>query len=107
MRLPTILAAVAVSMSAGLAVAQPLPPAAPAVGATGAAQSTLPPSPTVRAARKNMRLVCAPDLARACPDARPGKGGGLAQCMKQHHGEFAAACQDAITSLRQAKRAGA
>ena len=70
-----------------------------------AASSAMPPSPALRAARKHARLMCDSDLTKACPDARPGAGGGLGQCMKQHYQEFSPDCQSALKSLRLARQA--
>jgi hypothetical protein len=110
MRIFKALAATVLITSAGatIAMAQPTSssnspgPASPPVGAASSAMS---PSPALRAARRDVRKMCASDLAKACPDARPGKGGGMAQCMKQHYGEFSSSCQDALKSMREARQA--
>jgi len=54
--------------------------------------------------------ACAADLQKACPDAKPGPGGGRWQCMKAHLGEFSQPCQSAIADMKakmQARRAAA
>ncbi len=112
MRLLKILAASAaiVVAAASIASAQPAPsPVAPGAGpgmpSMNAAPNAMPASPALKAARRNMRMTCAADLAKFCPDAHPGPDHAVAQCMKQHRAEFSAPCHDAIMAVRQARQA--
>jgi hypothetical protein len=56
----------------------------------------------------SVREACAADMQKACPDAKPGPGGGMAMCGKQHFSEFSQPCQSALVAMRarmQAARA--
>ena len=55
-----------------------------------------------------VRTACAADFQKACPDAKPGPGGGMGQCARAHFTEFSSPCQSAIQAMRarmQANRA--
>jgi hypothetical protein len=47
-----------------------------------------------------VRQLCMPDFQKFCPDARPGPGGGIRECIKAHLGDFSPACQSAIAARR-------
>jgi Skp family chaperone for outer membrane proteins len=58
----------------------------------------------------SVQTACAADFQKACPDAKPGPGGGRWQCVKGHLSEFSQPCQSAIADMKakvQAKRAAA
>jgi len=47
------------------------------------------------------------DFQKACPDAKPGPGGGMRECAKAHLSEFSQPCQSALQAMRarmQARR---
>ena len=47
-----------------------------------------------------VRQTCMPDFQKFCPDARPGLGGGIRDCIKAHLTDFSTACQSAIAARR-------
>jgi hypothetical protein len=51
-----------------------------------------------------VRQVCMADIQKACPDAKPGPGGGVRECIVAHHTEFSQPCQDAIAQMRAARQ---
>jgi hypothetical protein len=56
----------------------------------------------------SVREACAADMQKACPDAKPGPGGGMGACGRQHFSEFSQPCQSALLAMRarmQAARA--
>jgi hypothetical protein len=53
-----------------------------------------------------VRQACAADFQKFCPDAKPGKGGGLRECVVAHHDNFSDACKSAIASMRAARQQG-
>ncbi|HZZ87519.1 MAG TPA: hypothetical protein VFE13_04200 [Caulobacteraceae bacterium] len=57
-----------------------------------------------------VQSACAADFQKACPDAKPGPGGGRGQCVRSHLSEFSQSCQSAIATMKaklQARRAAA
>ena len=55
-----------------------------------------------------VRQACMADIQKACPDAKPGPGGGMRECAKAHFKEFSQPCQSALIAMRarmQAARA--
>ena len=55
-----------------------------------------------------VRQACAADFQKACPDAKPGPGGGMRECARDHFKEFSQPCQSALIAMRarmQAARA--
>jgi hypothetical protein len=55
-----------------------------------------------------VRQACMADLQKACPDAKPGPGGGMRECARAHFSEFSQPCQSALQAMRarmQAARA--
>ena len=55
-----------------------------------------------------IRQVCMADFQKACPDAKPGPGGGMRECATAHFAEFSQPCQSALQAMRarmQAARA--
>ena len=53
-----------------------------------------------------VRQACAADIQKACPDAKPGPGGGMRECVAAHHAEFSQPCQSAIAQIRAARSQG-
>ena len=47
-----------------------------------------------------VREACMTDFQKACPDARPGPGGGMRECVKAHFKEFSPPCQSALQAMR-------
>jgi hypothetical protein len=47
-----------------------------------------------------VRATCPADFQKYCPDAKPGPGGGLRECVTAHFKEFTKPCQDAIIEMR-------
>jgi hypothetical protein len=47
-----------------------------------------------------VRTACAADFQKACPEAKPGPGGGMGQCARAHFKEFTQPCQSAIQAMR-------
>jgi hypothetical protein len=52
-----------------------------------------------------MRQACMADFQKVCPDAKPGPGGGLRDCIVAHFADLSAPCKDAIMTMRAARRA--
>jgi len=55
---------------------------------------------------QGVRQACAADFQKFCPDAKPGKGGGLRECVVAHHTDFSDACKSAIAAMRAARQQG-
>jgi hypothetical protein len=79
-------AALALSLLAGAAVAQPTDSGADP--------------------RAAMRAACAADFAKLCPDAKPGPGGGLRECIESNQDKLSDGCKAAIQSMRAAMQNG-
>lgn len=47
-----------------------------------------------------VRQACMADAQKLCPDAKPGPGGGLRACMKDHYASLSDACKSAIAQMR-------
>jgi hypothetical protein len=47
-----------------------------------------------------VRQACAADIQKACPDAKPGPGGGMRECIKAHWDQLSDGCKAAITKMR-------
>jgi hypothetical protein len=47
------------------------------------------------------RQVCAADFQKLCPDAKPGPGGGLRECVQAHFNDLSDPCKQAILAMRQ------
>jgi hypothetical protein len=56
--------------------------------------------------RAAMRAACAADFAKLCPDAKPGPGGGLRECIQSNQDKLSDGCKAAIMSARQAMQGG-
>lgn len=52
---------------------------------------------------RNWRALCAADIERLCPEAQ-GDRQALRRCYRRHAPEFSPACQQAVESLRAARR---
>jgi hypothetical protein len=49
----------------------------------------------------DVRAACAADLQKLCPDAKPGPGGGLRECVQAHFNDLSDPCKQAIMAMRQ------
>ena len=67
-----------------------------------AAQGMSSPPPGAAQARK----ACAADIQRLCPDAKPGPGGGLRMCLRDHQNDLSAECRSALATMRQQRQHG-
>ena len=47
-----------------------------------------------------VRQACMADFQKACPDAKPGPGGGMRECAKAHFTTFSQPCQSALQAMR-------
>ena len=47
-----------------------------------------------------VRQACAADIQKACPDAKPGPGGGMRECIQGHWDQLSDGCKSAITKMR-------
>jgi hypothetical protein len=54
--------------------------------------------------RGAMRQACAADIQKFCPDAKPGPGGGMRECVVKNHDSFSPGCQAAIAQMRAARQ---
>jgi hypothetical protein len=72
-----------------------------AAGAAVAQDSTSPPPGAAQ-----VRKACAADIQRLCPDAQPGRGGGLRMCLRQHQNDLSADCRSAMAAMRQQRQHG-
>jgi hypothetical protein len=46
--------------------------------------------------------ACQADLAKVCPDAKPGPGGGLRECIRGHFSDLSDGCKQALMAMRAA-----
>jgi hypothetical protein len=51
-------------------------------------------------ARAAVRQACMADIQKFCPDAKPGPGGGMRECMMKNHDSFSDPCKAAIDQMR-------
>jgi hypothetical protein len=51
-----------------------------------------------------VRTACTADFQKYCPDAKPGPGGGIRECVVAHHADFSQQCMSAIMAARQARQ---
>lgn len=79
-----IAGAAALSLIAGAAVAQP-----------------------AGGGRAALREACAADFQKVCPDAKPGPGGGLRECVRAHFSDLSDGCKSAIAQMRAQRQGGA
>jgi len=47
-----------------------------------------------------MRQACAADIQKLCPDAKPGPGGGMRECVRDHFDALSDGCKAAIAEMR-------
>ena len=57
-------------------------------------------------AQPDVRTACAADFQKACPDAKPGPGGGLRECVIAHQAEFSDGCKAALAAMMAARQNG-
>lgn len=48
-----------------------------------------------------VREACAADLQKVCPNATPGPGGTLRECIRDHFSELSDPCKQALMAMRQ------
>jgi multidrug efflux system membrane fusion protein len=76
-------------------------PAATAGAPRAAADGGGPPAGAAPGGGRGMvRAACAADFAKLCPNAQPGPGGGMRECVQAHRDELSSACKAAIEQLR-------
>jgi hypothetical protein len=51
-------------------------------------------------AQPDARQACMADFQKLCPNAQPGPGGGLRECVQAHFSELSQPCQQAILAMR-------
>jgi hypothetical protein len=56
--------------------------------------------------RAGMREACQADMQKLCPDAKPGPGGGMRECIKSNFDKLSTPCQDAINKMRAEHQGG-
>ena len=56
--------------------------------------------------RATVRAACAADFQKFCPDAKPGAGGGIKECVQVHLSDFSADCKAAIALMQSARGGG-
>jgi hypothetical protein len=54
--------------------------------------------------RAAMRQACGADIQKYCPDAKPGPGGGLRDCVMKNHDSFSDSCKAALAQMRSARQ---
>jgi hypothetical protein len=50
--------------------------------------------------RAAVMKACSADFQKVCPDAKPGPGGGLRECIMSHQSELSDGCKTAIAQMR-------
>ncbi len=50
--------------------------------------------------RRRRAPACMADIQKACPSAKPGPGGGMRECARDHFKEFSQPCQTALMQMR-------
>ncbi|HEY2051973.1 MAG TPA: cysteine rich repeat-containing protein [Caulobacteraceae bacterium] len=75
-------------------------PALLAAGVAVAQESSPPPGAA------HVRKACAADIQRLCPDAKPGPGGGLRACLRDHQNDLSADCRSALAAMRSHRPQG-
>jgi hypothetical protein len=74
-------------------------PALLVAGAAAAQQTMTPPPGAVQ-----VRKACAADIQRLCPDAKPGQGGGLRMCLREHRNDLSPECRAALMAAHQQRQ---
>jgi len=54
--------------------------------------------------RGAVRQACQADIEKFCPDAKPGPGGGMRECIVKNHDSFSDPCKAAIDQMRAARQ---
>jgi len=52
------------------------------------------------------RAACMADFQKLCPNAKPGPGGGMRECVRSNWDHLSDACKAAITQMRAARQNG-
>jgi hypothetical protein len=50
--------------------------------------------------RAAVRAACGADIQKYCPDAKPGPGGGMRDCIMKNHDSFSDSCKTALAQMR-------
>lgn len=58
------------------------------------------------AGRGMVRQACAADIQKLCPDAKPGPGGALRECIVSHQDQLSEGCKSALAQMRAARMQG-
>jgi hypothetical protein len=53
-----------------------------------------------------VRQACMADMQKICPDAKPGPGGGMRECMRAHYADLSDGCKAAIEQMRAQHQGG-
>jgi hypothetical protein len=56
--------------------------------------------------RGAIRQACGADIQKYCPDARPGPGGGMRDCIMKNHDSFSDSCKAALAQMRARRQQG-
>jgi len=51
------------------------------------------------------RAACQADIQKFCPDAKPGPGGTLRACIREHQAQLSDGCKTAIAAMIAARQA--
>jgi len=51
------------------------------------------------------RAACRADIQKFCPDAKPGPGGTLRACIREHQAQLSDGCKAAIAAMIAARQA--
>ena len=51
------------------------------------------------------RAACQADIQKFCPDAKPGPGGTLRACIRDHQAQLSDGCKAAIAAMIAARQA--
>ena len=71
-----------------------------AVGLAIAGTAVAQPAPQ---GRGMVRQACAADIQKFCPDAKPGPGGGMRECIMSHQSSLSDGCKTALAQMRAAR----
>ena len=52
-----------------------------------------------------VRAACQADFQKLCPDAKPGPGGTLRACIRDHQAQLSDGCKSALAAMRAARQA--
>lgn len=52
-----------------------------------------------------VRAACQADIQKFCPDAKPGPGGTLRACIRDHQAQLSDGCKSALMAMMAARQA--